>query len=166
MLDIEIDKLTNSVELAVSGETFNTLVLPLHSIPKKGFRKRDWLFDWGKEMSEAGRRVFKLVTADDMNLILGLISISHYQDHTFMHLIESAKFNKGPQKRYLGVAGNLIAYACKEAFENGFSGIVVFESKTSLITYYQKAIGAKILSGHRMFIDSKESYLLVKQYFK
>jgi hypothetical protein len=83
-----------------------------------------------------------------------------------MHLIESAKFNKGPQKRYLGVAGNLIAYACKEAFEKGFSGIVVFESKTSLITYYQKAIGAKILSGHRMFIDSKESYLLVKQYFK
>jgi hypothetical protein len=95
-----------------------------------------------------------------------LISLSVNQDQVFLHLIENAKFNKGPEKLYLGVAGNLIAFACKAAFENGFNGTVVFESKTKLITYYQLSIGAKILTGNRMFIDSKEANLLVKRYFK
>jgi hypothetical protein len=34
-------------------------------------------------------------------------------DHVFMHLVESAPFNKGKTKLYSGVPGNLVAFACK-----------------------------------------------------
>jgi hypothetical protein len=33
-----------------------------------------------------------------------------------MHLVENAPFNKGQTKVYAGVAGNLVAYACKLSF--------------------------------------------------
>lgn len=145
MLEFEIDKLTNSIENSISGETFETLVL-LFDLSKKGFlKKKDWIFNWKEEAENELRSVYKLVTNQNQMIIHGLISISINQDHVFLHLIESAKFNKGAEKLYLGVAGNLIAFACKIAFENGFNGTVVFDSKTKLIPYYQMSIGAKIL---------------------
>ena len=38
-----------------------------------------------------------------------------------MHLIESNKFNRGAKKVYLGVPGNLVAFACKYSFEKGYN---------------------------------------------
>jgi len=45
-----------------------------------------------------------------MGIIQGLLSISDYEDHIFMHLIESAPFNFGKPKLYEGVPGNLVAF--------------------------------------------------------
>ena len=59
-----------------------------------------------------------------------------------MHLIESAGFNRGPQKQYVGVLGNLVAFACKQSFEANYEGFVVFESKTALIRHYEQQLGA------------------------
>jgi hypothetical protein len=81
-------------------------------------------------------------------------------------LIESAKFNKGHRKLYKGVAGNLVAFACKRSFEEGYDGIVSFIAKTRLIEHYRKNLGAKLFSGNRMFIDTKEAYTLTTRYFK
>ena len=52
-----------------------------------------------------------------------------------MDLIENAKFNKGRNKLYKGVAGNLVAFACKTSFENGFDGVVSFIAKSQLIDH-------------------------------
>lgn len=83
-----------------------------------------------------------------------------------MDLIESARFNKGKKKLYKGVAGNLVAFACKSSFENGYEGIVSFIAKTQLIDHYTKTLGAKLFIGNRMFIDTKEASILTNQYFK
>ncbi|MCF0058049.1 hypothetical protein [Dyadobacter sp. CY356] len=166
MLEFEIDKLTNSIESSISGETFETVVLPFDVSKTRFLKKKDWIFNWKEEAENELRSVYKLVTNQNPKIIHGLVSISINQDHVFLHLVESAKFNKGSEKLYLGVAGNLIAFACKIAFENGFNGTVVFDSKTKLITHYQLSIGAKILIGNRMFIDFKEANSLVKHYFK
>ena len=84
-----------------------------------------------------------------------------------MPLIESAKFNKGKQKLYKGVAGNLVAFGCKASFEKGYDGVVSFIAKSQLINHYSKTLGAKqFANSNRMFIDTKEAYTLVKQYFK
>lgn len=50
-----------------------------------------------------------------------------------MNLIESAKFNKGEKKLYRGIAGNLVAFACRTAFEKGYEGVVAFVA-ISIIT--------------------------------
>ena len=77
------------------------------------FHKAEWQFDWTKEIKDNTKEVYKLTTANNSTIIQGLISIEDKQDHIFMHLIESAKFNKNKNKVYLGVPGNLVAYACK-----------------------------------------------------
>jgi len=83
-----------------------------------------------------------------------------------MDLIESAKFNKSKNKLYRGVAGNLVAFGCKMAFEKKYDGVVSFIAKTQLIEHYEQTLGAKLFGGNRMFIDTKESLILTTNYFK
>ena len=100
-------------------------------------------------------------------VIHGLICFTDKHDHIFMPLFENAKFNKGRNKLYKGVAGNLVAFGCKIAFEKGYEGVISFVAKSQLIEHYHNTLGAKPFGcGNRMFIDSRESYILVKQYFK
>jgi hypothetical protein len=65
-----------------------------------------------------------------------------------------------------GVAGNLVAYACKLSFERGYEGVVSFNAKTQLIEHYRQTLGAKLFAGNRMFIDTPEALTLVTRYFK
>ena len=83
-----------------------------------------------------------------------------------MDLIETAKFNKGKQKLYNGVAGNLVAFACKMSFELKYDGIVSFVAKTQLIDHYKTTLGAQLFGSNRMYIDTKQSFVLVTKYFK
>lgn len=101
-----------------------------------------------------------------MDIIQGLISLSKFQDHIYLHLIESAKFNKGKTKIYLGVLGNLVAFACKYSFDKGYSGYVAFDSKTKWIQHYQDTLGAKWFRETKMYIDTEAAKKLIDHYFK
>lgn len=54
--------------------------------------------------------------------IQGLISLERAENYIEMHLIETAPHNFGMAKKYAGVAGNLVAFACKISFDLGFEG--------------------------------------------
>ena len=164
-IDIEIDKLTRSVENAVTGDSFKTETLPLAAKDLKLLNKFDWLFDWKAEARNKDKVVFKLTIIENPNVIQGLISLQDKGDHIFMHLIESNKFNRGARKVYIGVPGNLVAFACKLSFDKGYDGYVSFESKTKLIEHYRQTLGAELLFGNVMAIDTKAASKLVDQYF-
>ena len=83
-----------------------------------------------------------------------------------MDLIESAKFNKGKNKLYKAVSGNLVAFGCKISFEKKYDGVVSFMAKTQLVEHYEQTLGAKLFGGNRMFIDTKEAFILTTKYFK
>jgi hypothetical protein len=83
-----------------------------------------------------------------------------------MHLIESAPFNLGRNKVYLGVPGNLVAFVCRISFHRGFEGYVSFTSKTRLIEHYEKTLGAENVSGHLMIINTEAALKLINKYFK
>ena len=163
-LEFEIDKLTNSIENSISGETFNTLIIQIKET--KRIKKTDWTFDWHLEIKDNSKLVWGLTTQDKQSILQGLISITDKDDHVFMNLIENAKFNKGKNKLYTGVAGNLVAFACKLSFEKGYDGIVSFVAKTQLIEHYSQTLGAKLFGRNRMYIDTKEAQFLAKKYFK
>ncbi len=165
-LDFEVDKLTNSIENAVSGEVFDTLVTLLQSTDGKQIKKTEWAFNWQTELKDKTRQVYKLTTINNLTIIHGLISLTDKGDHIFMDLIESAKFNKGKNKLYKGVAGNLVAFACKSSFEKTYEGVVSFIAKTQLIRHYEQTLGARLFGGNRMFIDTKEALILTTKYFK
>ena len=83
-----------------------------------------------------------------------------------MHLIESAPFNLGPNKVYLGVPGNLIAFICRGSFHRGFEGYVSFTAKSQLIEHYQKTLGAINVGGQLMVINTDAALKLIDKYFK
>jgi hypothetical protein len=165
-LDLEIDKLTNSIENSLTGEVFDTEITPLNKTDLKGIKKSEWVFDWKLEYRTPKNEVYKLTTVNNPTIIQGLLSIEDKDDHVFMHLIESSKFNKGRNKIYLGVPGNLVAFACKVSLEKGYEGYVAFDSKTVLIEHYKQTLGATHLIRQRMFVDPIAAYRLISRYFK
>jgi hypothetical protein len=165
-LDFEIDKLTNSIENVSTGEVFDTVVVLLESRDLGLIRKSEWQFDWGKELKDKTKDVYKLTTVNNPTIIQGLLSIEDKEDHVFMHLIESSKFNKGKDKVYFGVPGNLVAYACKVSFDKGYQGFLAFDAKTALIKHYQETLHATHFRGLRMFIETTAAFRLISQYFK
>lgn len=165
--DFVIDKLTNSIENTITGEVFETEVNRLYLHDSKQIKRSEWVFEWHKEFLDPANEIYKLTTINNPTIIQGLICFHDRHDHIFMSLIESAKFNKGKSKLYRGVAGNLVAFGCKVSFEKGYDGVVSFVAKSKLIEHYHLTLGAKQFGGsNRMFIDTKEALVLVKQYFK
>ena len=132
----------------------------------KLLKKDDWVFDWRKELKDPTKLIYKLTIAENIKIIQGLISIEDRDDHVFMHLIESAKFNKGKQKVYYGVPGNLVASACKLSDEKGYGGVVSFFAKTKLVDHYKSSLGARVLFGNQMIIDELNAQQLILRYFK
>ena len=165
-VDIIIDKLTRSIENAISGDSFKTEVLKLTPDDLKTIKKEDWLFDWKSEAKNKGKIIYKLVIVHNQNIIQGLVSLQDKGDHIYMHLIESSKFNRGAKKIYLGIPGNLVAFACKLSFDKGYQGFIAFDAKSSLIKHYQKSLYATHFRGLRMFIETNAALRLISQYFK
>jgi hypothetical protein len=165
-IDLEIDKLTNSIENSATGEVFDTEIARVGNSDLKTIRKPDWVFDWKLEFRTPKNEVYKLTTVNNSSIVQGLLSIEDKEDHIFMHLIESAKFNKGRDKIYLGVPGNLVAFACKVSLDKGYDGYVAFDSKTVLIEHYKQILGATQLIRQRMFVDPIAAHKLISRYFK
>jgi len=166
LVDIEIDKLTNSIENIVSGDIFDTDIFQLFSKDSKQLNKTDWQFKWQEQLKLNDRETYKLVIKDNSKIIQGLISLSDQGDHIYMHLVESAKFNKGKTKIYTGVPGNLVAFACKLSFEKDYDGYLAFDAKTVLVKHYQDTLFATHFRGTKMMIETPAANKLIKQYFK
>ena len=164
-LDVEIDELTNSIKDIATGGELRTEVIRVLSIHARQIRKSDWSFDWKDELKIPGREVYKLVTRDEPDRIQGLLCVEDADDHVFAHLLESARPNRGKAKRYAGVPGNLMAYACQLAFDKGYLGFVVFVSKSALIAHYAETLKAQVLRGNRMVLDTAAAHYLVDRYF-
>ncbi len=166
-LDFVIDKLTNSIQNTISGDSFATEVLRLTNSDLKQINKTNgWNFNWKSELRDNSKDLFKLTITNNPNIIQGLLSISIEQDHVYMHLLENAPFNIGKNKLYEGVPGNLVAHACKVSFQQGHNGFVAFTAKTRLIEHYEKTLGAYTIGGHRMIIATDAAKILVDKYFK
>ncbi|PJC06156.1 MAG: hypothetical protein CO068_12640 [Flavobacteriaceae bacterium CG_4_9_14_0_8_um_filter_34_30] len=166
-LDFVIDKLTNSIQNTISGDSFPTEVGRFTIKDSlQTTKKNGWNFNWKSELNNDLNEVYKLTIVHNSDIIQGLLSIKREADHIFMNLLENAPFNIGKNKLYEGVAGNLVAFACKLSFQYGFEGFVSFTAKTKLIEHYETTLGAYHFGGHKMIIPTEPSRLLVLKYFK
>lgn len=165
-LDFEVDKLTNSIENVVTGDSFATDISIVTLVDLKVITKKNkWQFDWKFEYKQPEREVYKLTIVNNQQIIQGLISLEIKLDHVYMHLVESAPFNKGKTKVYAGVPGNLVAFACKLSFQRGYEGNVSFFSKTQLVQHYIDSLGAMHVGGRIMIIDTIAALKLIDKYF-
>jgi len=166
-LDFEIDSLTNSIKNVITGDSFPTDIILVSSADLKSVTKKNgWQFDWKYEFRQPERDVYKLTIVNNQTVIQGLISLEIKSDHVYMHLVESAPFNKGKTKIYSGVPGNLVAYACKLSFQRGHDGNVSFISKSQLVNHYIETLGAIHFGGRLMIIETIAALKLIDKYFK
>jgi len=165
--DFIIDRLTNSIVNTISGDSFPTEVsFLLKSDLTDITKKKGWLFDWKAELKIPDREVYKLTIVNNLKVTQGLTSLAIKSDHVLIHLIENAPFNRGTNKLYEGVPGNLVAYACRLSFQRGHEGFVAFHSKTILIEHYVQTLGALHYGNHLMVIETSAAIKLVNKYFK
>ena len=165
--DFIIDILTDSILNTISGDSFQTDISILTKSDLKTVTKtKGWNFLWKDEFKDLSKEVYKLTIVNNPNVIQGLLSITIETDHVFMNLLESAPFNIGKEKLYEGVAGNLVAYACKVSFQKGFEGFIAFTAKTKLIEHYEKTLGAFHFKNQRMIIETSSAKKLVEKYYK
>ena len=165
-IDIEIDKLTNSLENITTGDSFPTDIVLANSNDFKSITKNEgWLFDWRAEFKKPDRNVYKLTIVNNQSVIQGLVSLTVRTDHVYMHLIESAPFNRGKDKVYAGVPGNMFAFACNLSFQRGYEGYLSFLAKTNLIEHYEKTLGAMHVGGLLMVINTNAALKLINKYF-
>jgi hypothetical protein len=165
-LDFVIDKLTNSIENTISGDSFQTEIsIVSRQDIKTATKKTGWAFNWLNELKQPEREVYKLTIVNNPNIIQGLLSVQVKSDHVYIHLLESAPFNKGKAKMYIGVPGNLVAFACKLSFQRGHDGNLAFISKSQLIKHYEETLGAVHFGGRLMIIETKAALKLINKYF-
>ncbi len=166
-LDFIIDKLTNSIENVITGDSFPTDITVISNNDLKEIsKKNNWVFNWKDEFKQPERDVYKLTIVNNPAIIQGLISLEVKFDHVYLHLVESASFNKGKTKVYSGVPGNLVAFACKLSFQRGHEGNVAFISKSKLIDHYIESLGAVHIGRRVMIIETTAALKLINKYYK
>ncbi len=161
---IEIDKLTNSIEEVATGKSVATHVGRV-LLEDRLIRAKDWRFGWVKGFGEPRHEGYAFTPEPHPRGPPGLVSIEDRGDHVFMHLLESARFNQGKGKLFLGVPPNLVAHACRISFKRGYGGVVAFVAKTKLRQHYMDTLGAQVLWGDRLYMDTERATELVERYF-
>jgi hypothetical protein len=118
-----------------TGENHSVDILPVEIDELKTLRKDRYFFDW---KTEKNQEVYKLQIRGSSN-ILGLVSIERIIQEWRIHirLLTVSKENKGYEKKYDKVAGNLIAYVAKIAIrEFGELACVSLRPKSQIAQHY------------------------------
>lgn len=127
-------------------------------------RGRQFGFDW---MMYGNCDVYKLTISRSAE-IAGLMAIQEkpFPGFQFVELvaIECNKPNIGARKKYHNIAGCLIAYACKLAFDNGCDGYVRVQPKTVLYNHYINNYGFMPMMGTFLISSGPNSKKLVEKF--
>lgn len=84
---------------------------------------------------------------DDTILAVEIIYVES-ADHSNANILHEF----GGEKKYIGIAKALFAYAVSISMENGYDGVLVFKAKTSeLVEYYIREFGASHVGSYDPF---------------
>lgn len=118
-----------------TGEKYSVDILPVEIDEFKTLRKDRYFFDWKIEKNQ---EVYKLQIKGSSDII-GLVSIERIPQEWRIHirLLTVSKENKGNEKKYDKIAGNLIAYVAKIAIrEFGELACVSLRPKSQIAQHY------------------------------
>lgn len=88
-IDVEIDKLTNSIENSISGDSFKTEVSFVDKVDiKKITKAKGWLFNWKAEFEKPDRDVYKLTINNNPSIIQGLLSEFNRKTRPCLHALD------------------------------------------------------------------------------
>jgi hypothetical protein len=151
----------NIVEV-LTGKIYAIEVLPVESADYKLLPKARYSFDWKEEKTQ---EVYKLVIKGQ-NEILGLVSIERIPSEWRIHirLLTVSLENKGEEKVFEKIAGNLIAFVAKIAVTDyGELACVSLRPKSSIAQHYITKYNMNI-TGLTLSLEVPEIIDLINQY--
>ena len=125
-------------------------------------KSENFHFDW---MKEVNHQVFKLRIVKTLE-ILGLMSLEIFSRERFIkvRLLAVSPENKGKNKKFDGIAGNLIAFASKFAVYNfAEDACVVIRPKTLVSKHYQEKYKMK-QQGRLLSLEVPEILEVINMY--
>lgn len=128
----------------------------------KNITKKKYFFNW---KTEQPYNVYKLRRTDE-ETILGLVSLVHHpkEKRIEIRLLSVSIENRGKKKQYERIAGNLIAFACREAIKQyGNEACVSLLPKTELKKHYITQYGM-IDAGYHVFFEGLSLLKMLNTY--
>lgn len=145
-----------------SGEKYDVEIKPIEDGDFKTLSKSRFFFDWKVEQEY---EVYKLQIVGT-NEIIGLISLERIPEEWRVHirLLTVSKDNKGKEKKYDRIAGNLITYAAKIAIkEYAEYACVSLRPKSQIAQHYIDKYNMKS-TGMTLSIEVPEILDLINYY--
>lgn len=162
-IEIIIDELTDCLVSSKTGDIVRTRYIKrTTSIKPEDYES--WKFNWDIP-EKNGYDIYELYVEGN-DTVQGRIAFRIDGGVADVDIVETAPHNYGHDGQYIGVGGHLFAIACKISMESGCDGFVAFTAKNKLIEHYQEILGAKVLSGQRMYIDEAAARVLIQKYLE
>lgn len=162
-ISIIIDGLTDCLVETDTGKVVETIYIKrTRPIAMKDYC--DWKFKWNIP-EKKGYDVYELFVKGNPT-VQGRIALRIDGGVADVDIVESAPHNVGHAGQYIGVGAHLFAIACKISKDAGCDGYVAFTAKNKLIQHYEKTLGAKVISGQRMYIDEYAADILLGRYLE
>ncbi|HEY9046913.1 MAG TPA: N-acetyltransferase [Ohtaekwangia sp.] len=124
-----------------------------------------YFFKWKEFKDNKSYKVLKLTLKGSTD-ILGIIALEYFdqEQRIEIKLLASSRENMGKAKVYEGIAGNLIAYVCRQATKlHGADAAVTLFPKTKLIPHYIEKY-KMIPAGIQLMLFGSILYETLKQY--
>ncbi len=153
----------NIVEV-LTGITYQIDILPVDESDYKLLKKDRYFFSWKEEKYQ---EVYKLVIKGQED-ILGLVSIERIPSEWRIHirLITVSIENKGNEKVYERIAGNLITHVAKISVEEfGEKACVSLKPKSAIAQHYIKKYKMNV-TGMTLSMEVPEILDLINLYDK
>jgi hypothetical protein len=151
----------NIVEV-LTGNICQIEVLPVTNTDFTSISKARYFFDWKEEKME---EVYKLVLKGQKD-ILGLVSIERIPSEWRIHirLLTVSVENKGKEKQFDKITGNLIAYVAKIALADfGQMACVSLRPKSSIAKHYMTKYNMN-MTGMTLSLEVPEIVNLINKY--
>ncbi|MHA8065777.1 hypothetical protein V7S76_03745 [Aquirufa sp. ROCK2-A2] len=145
-----------------TGEPKKIVVEQLQDSDYKKITKSKYHFNW-KNQKEHDVYKLRLVESEE---ILGLMSLKVYINELRIEIVLLACSieNTGKDKIFDRIAGNLIAFACREAIKLfGVDACVSLIPKTELKKYYMSQYGM-LDAGRQIYLASNSLFNLLNKY--
>ncbi|NVK63535.1 MAG: N-acetyltransferase [Flavobacteriales bacterium] len=145
-----------------TGRKHEVVIGPVESKDFRKLTKKRYFFNWKEEKDQ---ELYKLRRVDDSE-ILGLVSFERIPSEWRIHirLLTVSFENKGTEKQYEGVVGNLITYVAREALKDfGEMGCVSLIPKSKLAHHYMDKYGMR-QTGVTLSVELPEILELLTRY--
>lgn len=148
----------------VSGQRKAVIISVVNEEDFKTLTKKRYSFSWKSFKGKATIYKLGIEGIDDILGVMGLIHVKE-EKRIEIKLLASSAENIGKTKVYDGVAGCLIAFACKLAVrEYGTEACVSLVPKTELVSHYMKKY-YMLNAGWQLYLEGGVLIKLLKEYF-